>query len=523
MMPFRNRFEQGGAQGGGQRQGEESREGNRYRHSGGKLGVNLTARACKEQQRHKHGNQHGGNTDNRTGNLRHGFFRRLFRRQPFLGHNPFHVFHHHNRIVHDDTDHQHHGEHGQHVNRHTEILQAGKRAQQRNRYDNGRNQGIADILQEEEHHDKHQQNCLGQRLHHFFNRDGNEFRSIVRCIPLHVAGEEFLQFVHPFAHGGGGSHRVTLVGQHDGHTDGRLAVQSGGSGIFLAAQLDTRHVFQVNVGAVGVCTDDDVAEFFGCFQLAFRRDGGGNGLSAHIRQGTERTGGNLGVLRRDGRRNLGHGEVVVLQLFRIHPNPHRTLRTEQAGFADTVDTLNFGLDITLHIVGNFLRTDGVGRHHQNHQEVGARFGDGYAVLLHSSGQCRGYFRQFVLHLDLGKTLISFRRKGQADRTAAAGCGVGGHVVQTFHAVHVPFDDGQYAVFHHLCRRAGIGGSQRDGGRAHRRILRHRQRTDADYARQYDKYRDYPRENGAVDKKLSHIRCSLFGFGFGSGFGFGFDL
>ena len=49
MMPFRNRFEQGGAQGGGQRQGEESREGNRYRHGGGKLGINLAARACKEQ------------------------------------------------------------------------------------------------------------------------------------------------------------------------------------------------------------------------------------------------------------------------------------------------------------------------------------------------------------------------------------------------------------------------------------------------------------------------------------------
>ena len=47
----------------------------------------------------------------------HRLARRLARRQPFLGHDALDVLDHHDRVVDQDADREHHREHRQHVDR----------------------------------------------------------------------------------------------------------------------------------------------------------------------------------------------------------------------------------------------------------------------------------------------------------------------------------------------------------------------------------------------------------------------
>ena len=95
----------------------------------GRTVCNIAGRAAEHRQRHEHGNQNGGNTDNRAGNLTHRLLVALGR-QTFRRHNALDVFDDHNRIVDHDTDDQYHRKHGQYVNRHAHIGDKGKTAQQ---------------------------------------------------------------------------------------------------------------------------------------------------------------------------------------------------------------------------------------------------------------------------------------------------------------------------------------------------------------------------------------------------------
>ena len=234
-MAFGNLLEHARTQSRRERERQKGRESNGQRHGECKLTVNITGGTAKHRQRHKHRNQHRRDADNRAGNLAHGFFGGFHRRQTFFGHNPLDVFHHHNGIIHHNTNHQHHRKHAQHVDRHAQIPNAGKSAQQGNRHHNGRNQRIADILQKQEHHQKHQHHCLNQCAHHFLNRKRHKSRGVIRSRPSHIARKIFLQFSHLRLHSSGGGQSIAAIGKHHSHAHGGLAVEACGSGIALTA------------------------------------------------------------------------------------------------------------------------------------------------------------------------------------------------------------------------------------------------------------------------------------------------
>jgi hypothetical protein len=72
--------------------------------------------------------------------LGHRLARGLLGGQAFLAHHALDVFHHHDGVVHQQADGQHHGEHGQRVDRIAGCRQHTERAQQHHRHGNGRNQ-----------------------------------------------------------------------------------------------------------------------------------------------------------------------------------------------------------------------------------------------------------------------------------------------------------------------------------------------------------------------------------------------
>ena len=286
-MTLLNRFEHGGTQCRSQRQSKECGEADRCRHGQGKLFVNVTGCTAKHRQRHKYRHQHGSNTDHRTGNLTHRFFGCSLRRQTFARHNTLNVFNDHNRVIDHNTDHQYHRKHGQYVNRHTHVGNKGKTTQQGNRYNNGRNQRIADVLQEEIHHQEYQYDGFQKRIGHFLNRNIHEFGSIVRNFPAHAVWKILLQNCHFFFHGSRRCQSVTAVGQHHCHTGGIHAVQTYGSRIVLHTQADFGNVFQIDIRTIGIGYQNDVAKLFSSAQLTLRCNGRRNGLTCSRRQRTD--------------------------------------------------------------------------------------------------------------------------------------------------------------------------------------------------------------------------------------------
>ena len=195
-MPGLDRFQNRGAQCRRERQRHEGREQDGAQHHHRELAVDVADRSFEEGQRHEDRHQHHGHADDGARNLAHGLARGGQRRQALGAHDAFDVFHHDDGVIDHDTDHQHHAEHGQHVDRKTERLQHCERAQQRNRHHQRRDQGVAEILQEQVHHQEHQDHRFDQGLDHLADRDFDKARTVERNHRRHARREvrrEFLQ------------------------------------------------------------------------------------------------------------------------------------------------------------------------------------------------------------------------------------------------------------------------------------------------------------------------------------------
>ena len=89
-----------------------------------------------------------------------------------------------------------------------------------------RDDRVAQVLQEQEHHQEHQRHRLEQRLDHLRDRDAHEARAVVRDGVLHALREELRQLVHARAHRVGRGQRVAGGRQLHADAGGRLAVQA---------------------------------------------------------------------------------------------------------------------------------------------------------------------------------------------------------------------------------------------------------------------------------------------------------
>src|SRR5690606_39225514 len=99
---------------------------------------------------------HQGHAHHRTADLGHGFLGGLFGRNAFFDHNALDVFDHDDGIIDQNPDGQHHGKHGEHIDRKTHSLHDGESPQNGNRHDQGGNERIAHVLEKDKHHDEHQ-------------------------------------------------------------------------------------------------------------------------------------------------------------------------------------------------------------------------------------------------------------------------------------------------------------------------------------------------------------------------------
>src|SRR3989344_2413449 len=242
-----DRLEHGGAQGRGEDQRNQYRQRHGRNDGDGELFVDHTGGAAEECHRQQYRRQHQGNTHQGALDLAHGLDRRLFRRQVLLGHHPLDVLHHDDGVVHQQADGQDHAEHGQGVDGEAERGQDPEGTQQYHRYSHGGDDGGAEVLQEQEHHQEHQHDRLDQGVYHTGNRFGHHWSGVIRHHRLHAWREERFQGRDRGTDGLGGVQGVGAGGQLDRHTGRRVAVELRADAVGLAAQLDTRDVLQANL------------------------------------------------------------------------------------------------------------------------------------------------------------------------------------------------------------------------------------------------------------------------------------
>ena len=91
------------------------------------------------------------------------------RRQPFLGHDTFHIFHDDNGVIHQQSNDNDQGKHGQGIDGETAGSQNSHGSQKYHRHRDGGDHGGADVLQEEKHDDEDQKDSFDQGVYHLFN------------------------------------------------------------------------------------------------------------------------------------------------------------------------------------------------------------------------------------------------------------------------------------------------------------------------------------------------------------------
>ena len=111
--------------------------GDRDRHC--KLPEKLAGNSCDKRTRNKDRHQHQRDCNNRTSHFIHGFASRVPRRQTMLQ-MMLDRLHHHNRIIHDNSNRQHQPQQGQVVETETQARHHGKRADDGHRHGGKRNE-----------------------------------------------------------------------------------------------------------------------------------------------------------------------------------------------------------------------------------------------------------------------------------------------------------------------------------------------------------------------------------------------
>ena len=144
---------------------------------------------------HEHGREHEGDGHQRSAHFVHRAPRRVPRRHALVQ-IPLDVLHDDNRIVHDDADREHEAEERQRVQRKSERLQHGERADERDGNRQQRNHRCAPRLEEEDddHHDE--DGRFVDRLLNLGHRFGDELRGVVDDVVVEPGRELGAQTGH---------------------------------------------------------------------------------------------------------------------------------------------------------------------------------------------------------------------------------------------------------------------------------------------------------------------------------------
>ena len=261
------------------------------------------------------------------------------------------VFHHHDGIVHHDTNRQHQPEQAQGIQREAQQVENTERAHYRYRHRNQRDYRRAPGLQEQDHHQHDQHHRFQQRLHHSADRVAYKHRRVVRRRPFHIVRESCGQFVHF------GAYRVRQIDGvcprrlEDTNPDRVFIVQLGAQRVAAGPHLDTRHVAQSDDRTILRGFQDNVAELVFGMQAALGVNGDQEIALFRQRLGAKLPGGHLHVLLLHRRDHVRSGQPAGRDLVRVQPDAHRVFtRAENLNLPHTGQTRQLVLHLQRGVV-----------------------------------------------------------------------------------------------------------------------------------------------------------------------------
>ena len=504
-MPLGNGFEERRAECRCQRERQEARKQDRDDHREAELLVDDTDGAREERHGHENGGQHERDADDRACDLTHRLLCRLTRRQPLLGHDAFDVLNHDDSIVHQNADGEHHGEHGQHIDREACSKHDRARAEQRDGHDDGGNDRVAEALQEKKHHEEDENHRFHQRVHHLLDGYPHEGRSVVGNGILDARRKEAGELSHLCVDRVRCRERISGRRELDADRGRRLTVEARREGVAFAADFDPRDITEAYRRAVRIGAQHDRSELLRRGELALDEDRCGDLLCYRVGLRADGAGCNLSVLRADRREDVVRCQTQAQHLVGIDPDAHGPLRSKKRCATDARNAADLAHDIAVEIISEADSVDvAIGRS-QRDDEKKTRAGlfDAQTLLRDGLRQPRLDAANAVLHLDLCLTdpRAGGECRGELDAAGRVRCRF--VIKQARNAVEFFFDRARHTLVHVLGRCAREICLHRDLWRRHCRVLRDRQKRNGDRACDHDEDGDHPSENRAIDEKAWH--------------------
>ena len=345
-------LEEGGAQCGGERERNHHGKGHRGDDGDRELPVDHADRPREKRHRNKHRREREANAHQCRCDFGHGFAGGFLGGQAVFVHHPLHVLHHHDRVVHQQPDRQHHGEHGQHIDGVTHHRQHAEGAQQHHRDSNSRNQRGAQVLQKHEHHNHHQQQRLEQRDGHLLDGRAHVGRAVRADDTRDAIRKERCEFGHLGVDGVGHPHGIGAVGQHNAQTSTWPVIEAGLHIQVVGCQLHTGHIPHGDERTIADSLEHDALKLLRCAQLGARRDGGIEHLVLDRWQRPKLPGRDLRILRVQRRDNVGRHQRELRHLGRVHPDAHGVIGAKHTDISHAVDARNHVHHVAADVVTN---------------------------------------------------------------------------------------------------------------------------------------------------------------------------
>ena len=478
-------------------------------HGDRELPVDHPGGSAEEGHRQEDRRQHHVDPDERRGDLAHRAFRRLEGRELLFLHQALDVLDDHDGVIDQQADGQHHGEHGQRVDRIARHHQHPESAQQHHRHGDERHQRGAPALQEDQQNREHQHDCLEERVINLLDRQLDEGRGVIGGAELHPLGQRGAQPVELRAHGGGGVHGVGASFKVHPEARGVEPVEARVPAVALLPDLDPRNVAEPHHPTLFRRAQQDGLEFVHGGQLALGGNGRGELLAPCGGLLAERADRDGGVLRRDRAHHIRRGELVARQRQRIEPDAHGIARAEALHAADALGALDRPFDRGGHDVAQLDRAVGAGGVDQRADHEDRRGGprDAHPLALHRARQAALDLTDLGLHLVLGVHRIDALVEGDLDRGPPLGR-AGGHVEHAFEAGHRVLDLAGHRVLHRLGGGAAVAGRDPHRGGGDVRILADGQGDHGQGPRQHGEDRQHPGKDRARNKEISHAVSPL---------------
>ena len=230
-------------------------------------------------------------------------------------HHALDVLDDHDRVVDDDADREHQGQQRHGVGGIADRQQHREGADQADRDRDGGNDGRAQRTEEQEHDDHDEDEGLDEGSDDLADRVLHEARRVVDDGGLETLWKTLLQLGQRGVDGGGGRHRVGAWRQVDAERDRGLARQRTLGVLVLGSEFDAGDILDLEVRAVGVGPQHDIAELGGRREAALRLQVELELLVRGDRLGPDPTDRGLVVLRLDRVGDIGRREIQARQLL----------------------------------------------------------------------------------------------------------------------------------------------------------------------------------------------------------------